>query len=134
MATNTAGTVARQPHTQVISYLRKGFTYADDGTVLTVGVLPAGAVILKPISGVHVKTVFNAGSTNVLDVGTSANDDLFGTDLSLGTATFVPLDEAVGDYVLTADTTITATVDLTGTAATTGEGEIVICFVSDNDG
>lgn len=133
MATGTAGSSARQMSFQAVHYLRKGFTYADDGSVLTVGVIPAGAVILKPISGVHVKTVFNAGTNNYLDIGTSADDDLFGTDLALGAATFVPLDEAVGGYVVAADTTITATVDLTGTAATTGEGEIVICYIPDND-
>lgn len=124
---------ARQFHTQQVHYLRKGFTYADNGSVLTVGTIPAGALILKPASGVHVVTVFNAGTTNVLDIGTTADDDLFGTDLALGTADFVPLDEAIGGYRVSAETTITATPALSGTAATTGDGEIVIAFIPDND-
>ncbi len=122
------GQVARQYSYQLVHYLTKAFTYADDGSVLTVGTVPAGATILKPLSGVQVNTVFNAGSTNVLDIGTAANDDLYATDLALGTATFVPLDEAVG-LTMSADTTIIATVDLTGTAATTGSGVVIIAYV-----
>lgn len=133
MATGTAGTNARNLQIQAVHYLRKGFTYADDGSVLTVGTIPSGALILKPLSGVFVNVAFNAGSTNVLDIGTSANDDLYATDLALGSIAFVPLDEAVS-MVVAADTTITATVDLSGTAATTGQGEIVIAFIPDNDG
>lgn len=134
MATGTAGTTARKYPYQMIHFLRKSIAFGDNGTALVVGVIPAGSLILKPASGVHVTTVFNAGSGNVLDIGTSANDDLFGTDLALGTATFVPLDENVGGYLVTDDTTITATVALSGTAATTGAGEVVIAFIPDTDG
>lgn len=133
MATNTAGTAARQYNMQMVHYLRKGFTFSDDGSTLTVGILPAGAQIIKPMSGVAVNVAFNAGTTNVLDIGTSADGDLLATDLALGTIAFVALDEAV-TMTVAADTTITATVDLTGTAASAGQGEIVICFIPDNDG
>lgn len=125
---------ARQYHTQQVHYLRKSIAYTDNGTALTVGTIPAGSVILKPISGVHVTTAFDAGTNNLLDVGSSANDDLWGTDLALGTANFVPLDEAIGGYLVAADTTITATVALSGTAATAGAAEVVICYIPDNDG
>lgn len=133
MATNTQGTAARQYPQQMVHYLRKGFTYSDNGSVLTVGVLPAGAQIIKPMSGVAVNVAFDAGTTNVLDIGTSANDDLLGTDLALGSIAFVALDEAVSGAIA-ADTTITATPSLTGTAATAGQGEVIICYVVDNDG
>lgn len=134
MATNTAGTVARNYNKQVVHYLRKSIVFGDNGIARTVGVIPAGSLILKPGSGVHVTTVFNAGTTNTLNIGTSADDDLFGTLLALGTANFVPLDENVGGYLVASDTTITATVVLSGTAATTGAGEVVICYIPDNDG
>lgn len=124
---------ARQFHTQQVHYLRRGITFADNGVAVTVGEIPAGALILKPASGVHVVTVFNAGTSNVLDIGTSADDDLFGTDLALGTANFVPLDESIGGYRVAATTTITATVALSGTAATTGDAEVVIAYIPDND-
>lgn len=123
---------AREYHTQQIHYLRKSIAYNDTFPV-TVGKLPAGALIVKPISGVQVNTVFNAATTNVLDIGTDSNDDLYGTDLALGTATFVPLDEAVS-MVVAAETLITATYAQTGTAATAGAGEVVIAYIPDNDG
>lgn len=128
-----AGSDARQFHTQQVHYLRKSITFADDGVEVEVGKLPAGATILKPLSGVNVDVAFDAGSTNVLDIGTDANDDLYGTDLALGSIAFVPLDEAVA-MTVSSETTITATVALTGTAATAGSGEVVICYAADNDG
>lgn len=125
---------ARQYHTQQVHYLRKSITFADNGVAVTVGTIPAGSLVLRPVSGVHVTTAFNAGTGNVLDIGSSANDDLWGTDLALGTATFVPVDEAIGGFLVTADTVVTATVALSGTAATEGAAEVVICYIPDNDG
>lgn len=126
---------ARLLHTQQVHYLRKGITFADDGTTVTVGVIPANSIVLKPLSGVLVTTVFNAGSTNVLDVGpsTDSGTDLWATDLALGALAFVPLDEAV-TFLVSSETIVQAAVDLTGTAATTGAAEIVICYIPDNDG
>lgn len=134
MATGNAATTARQYHQQMIHYLRKGVTFLDDGTTVTVGMIPAGALIVKPISGVAVTQVFNAGTTNVLDIGpsTDAGTDLWATDLALGALAFVPIDEAVSNLV-TVDTVVQAAVDLTGTAATTGAAEIVIAYIPDND-
>jgi hypothetical protein len=133
-------TTARQYHQQMIHYLRKTITYADDGTEVTIGRIPAGSVILKPISGVMVHTAFNAASTNVLDIGANGgssgaldDDDYWATNLALGTTTFVPLDENVTNRVAY-NTIITASVDLTGTAATTGEAEVIIAYIPDNDG
>ena len=139
MATNTAGTVARNFQKQMIHYLRKGFTKADAGSVLTLGVIPAGSQILNTISGVFVREVFAAGTNNRLDIGTSANDDLYGTDIALGTKAFVALDEAatatdVNAWYIASDTTFTATVDVTGTTSATGAAEIVIAYIPDNDG
>lgn len=127
----------RQYHQQMVHYLRKTVTYTDNGTEITVGWVPSGALLIKPMSGVHVSTAFNAGTSNVIDIGADdGNDDPdeWGTDLALGTATFVPLDEAIGTYLCTADTEITATVALAGTAATAGSAEVIICYIPDNDG
>ena len=54
MPTNTAATDARQFHTQQVHYLRKSIAYTDDGTEVTVGKIPSGALILAPASGVHI--------------------------------------------------------------------------------
>ncbi len=131
MPTNTAGTTARQNPTQQVGYLRKTVVFGDNGTAVSLGTIPSGATILKSASGVSVDTVFNAATTNTLNVGTAADDNLYGTLLSLLATTFVPLDEAVS-YKLAADTEITATVVLTGAAATTGSAEVVICYIPDN--
>jgi hypothetical protein len=138
MATGTAATTARQLATQQIHYLRCGISFADNGVAKVVGIIPAGSQMVNLISGVFVREVFNAGTSNVLDIGTSANDDLYGTDIALGTKAFVALDEAatatnVNTWYVTADTTITATVALSGTAATTGLAEVVIAYIPDND-
>lgn len=128
------GSTARELPFQAVHYLRKTVNHTmDGGPAQTVGVIPAGSLILKPLSGVQVTTVFDAGTTNTLNVGTSADDNLYGTLLALGALAFVPLDEAVSTLVA-ADTTITATVVLTGTASTAGEGEVVIAYIPDNDG
>lgn len=130
-------TTARNYNKQLVHYLRKTIAYTDDGNELDVGIIPAGSLILKPASGVHITTAFDAAGGNVLQVGFSAGVDdpnLLGTSLALGTTTFVPLDEAVGGYLVTVDATVSVTVELTGTAASAGSGEVVIAYIPDNDG
>lgn len=126
MPTNTRATDARRHTTQQIHYLRLDFTYEDTGA-LSVGVLPAGALIHKPLSGVDVQVAFNNGTTNTLNIGTRANDDLYGTALSTASIAFVPLDEAVSMKV-TADTEIIATQAVSGTAASAGQGSVIIAY------
>jgi hypothetical protein len=138
MATGTAATTARQLATQQIHYLRCGLSFADNGLAKIVGIIPANSQIVNLTSGVYVREVFNAGTSNVLDIGTSADDDLYATDLALGTKAFVAIDEAatatnVNTWYVTVDTTITATVALSGTAATTGLAEVIIAYIPDND-
>lgn len=122
----------RQYHHQLVHFLRKEITFADAGTTVTVGEIPAGSVILKPISGVNVSTAFNGDTTNTVDIGPDDNSDLFGTDLALGAAGFVPLDEAVSQYVA-GDTTIVADVVSTD-GPTAGTAQIIIAYVPDIDG
>lgn len=126
------GVPARNAGYQNVQYLREDITFADNGVAKVIGRIPANSLILKPISGMQVTTVFNAGTNNYVDIGTTADDDLFGTDLSGAALAFVPLDEAIGGFLVAADTTITATVGLTGTAATTGAATVVIAFLPPN--
>lgn len=132
MTTGIAGTAARQFHTQQVHYLRANISYADGASkVYTLGTIPAGSLIIKPMSGVHVTTAYNSGTNNLINIGTSADDDLFGTVMSLTTANFVPLDESIGGFRVSTDTVITASHALTGTAATAGAGVVVICYIPD---
>ncbi|CAK7257709.1 MULTISPECIES: hypothetical protein [unclassified Shinella] len=133
MPTNTRGSTARDDSKQLIHYLRKGLAYNSGAGPHLVGTIPAGALILKPSSGVHVVTAANAGTNKQADVGTLATADLFGTDLSLAATNFVPLDEAVGGYRVAADTEIYVTLDITGSGSTAGDFEFVIAFIPDND-
>jgi len=117
---------ARVYHTQQVHYIDATLTF--DSGVVTIGTIPSGAHIIKPISGAAVNVAFNAGTNNLIDIGTTANDDLFATDLAGGTIAFVPFDEAVTQLVA-ADTTFTATYAQTGTAASAGSARIVICYI-----
>lgn len=125
-------TTGRQFHTQQVHYLRKAITYSDTYPV-TVGKLPPRAVVLR--GGVAVTTAFNAGTTNVLDIGTSGDDDGFATDLALGTIGVITADEMAtsNDFYSTSSQTITCTYAQTGAAATAGAGIVWIEFLVDND-
>ncbi|MBK9073352.1 MAG: hypothetical protein IPL79_20495 [Myxococcales bacterium] len=104
MATGTAGSKGQMYHTNQVHYFARTFSYTDDGSVLTLGTMPPGACVLE--AGVHVHTAFNSGSTNVLDIGTSADDDGFATDLALGTIGRIVADEMAttnDGYSATAD-------------------------------
>jgi hypothetical protein len=134
MATNTAGTVARDLGIQAVHYLRKNFTYLDlVGTATTehiVGVIPAGAVIID----FHVVTTasFDDTDRDDLDVGFSAGAAELGSAMDINTAVWDRGDLAVGDLgPLSSDTTVYFA-PTTATAAedgTTGAGVIVVVYV-----
>jgi len=130
MATGTAGTTARVLPYQVVHYLRKDITYANDGQTLVIGTIPGGACIIKAASGVNVSTAFNGGSTNTLDIGysTDSGTDNLATLLALGTANFIPLDEVVGLNYVATDTIISCKVVSTA-AASAGVGQIIIAYI-----
>lgn len=74
MPTNTAGTVARENATQQVHYLRKRILGAGGSATYSLGVIPAGANILR-ISTL-VRTVFNAGT---IGMGTIASPAVYVT-------------------------------------------------------
>ena len=119
---------ARQYHTQQVHYFRRAITFSETGT-LTIGVIPAGAVVIN--AGVVVTTAFNAGTTNTLDIGTSADTDGFATALALGTVGRIVADEMAtsNDLYSTSDVTLQCVVTLSGTAATTGAGFVYVEYV-----
>lgn len=123
----TNPSTARVYHTNQTHYFRKRIIFSD--TVVTLGVIPAGAIVIN--AGVVVTTAFNAGTTNVLDIGTSGDDDGFATDLALGTIGRIAADELAtsNDLYSTSDVTLTATYAQTGTAATAGEGFVFVEYI-----
>lgn len=128
MATGTAGSAARDYQMQVIHYIRKDITYADHGSTLTIGTIPAGAQIIKAISGVYVNVAFNAVGADTLDIGPSTDigTDLWATALDCSLIGFVPLDEAV-TLVVSSDTIVQC--DLTSSGSTAGTGVVVIAYI-----
>lgn len=128
------GSKGRELDFQAVHYLRKAFTFsAGDAGVVTIGTLPAGALVVG--GGVYVGTAFNAGTANTADIGTAADPDGFATALSLTAAGYKVLDDLAtsNDLLTTADTDVIATLALTGTAASAGSGIAVIEFVVNND-
>lgn len=127
---------ARQFHQQEVHYLRRTVTYADtSGTQYEMGAIPAGAVVIG--TTVCVTTVFNAGTTNVLIVGTAGDDDALvaaaGVDETAVGVTRVAPATLGGMLSSSAATTIYSKFTQSGTAATTGVAEVVVEYIPDND-
>jgi hypothetical protein len=132
MATDTAGDQGQHYHTNQVHYLAKTITYLDDGKTVTVGTIPAGAIILPGLCGVAVNTIFNGGSTNTVDVGISGTLEKYSSDLALGTLGWIEQDvvtESSGTALrLTAAETILATVVSTANAST-GSAVVVMAYL-----
>ena len=117
---------ARELYGQQITFIKtRLITYADDGTAVHCDAkIPAGSLILKPISGFQVNVAFDGSA--VVDAGPTSNDDLWATDLATGTIAFVPFDEAVTMYV-SEDTDVIFT--MSGGTVAAGEGYGVVAYI-----
>lgn len=117
--------------TKVVNFNTLGIGTTD--TVI-IGALPSGAQIVTCI--VRVTAAFNAATTNVLTVGTSAGSDadiVGASDVNEGATGTTVIDTGT-QLSFTADTTIYAKYTQTGTAATTGSAIITITFVATSNG
>ena len=132
MATGTAGSTALFNHTQQVSFLRKGISHGGvSAQTVTIGTIPAGSLILLPLSGVLVTTIFD-GTTPVLDIGITGTLEKYGSDLALTAKAFVPIDVPTADMYVTADKTLIGTFAVTGTP-TAGAAIVIIAFVPNVD-
>lgn len=127
------GSTARQTHMQDVHFLRATVSLADmaAGTV-KIGTLPAGARVLDTDG--FIETAFNAGTTNVLDVGFAGQIGAF-----LPSATFLAgatgLKTAKPSAllgVIAVDTDVNITYSQTGTAATTGLATVIVQYSPNN--
>lgn len=117
---NLTGEMVLKAVTGVINY-----NVATPFTV-SLGTVPNGAIIAKTV--VEVITVFNAATTNVLIVGTDADDDAYVTaadvaEGSTGTTT------VARSATLGANTEIKAKYTQTGAAATTGSARVTVYYL-----
>lgn len=132
---------ARQLTEQAVNTYRITVNFNDQniGSAQQFGSLPAGAYITQ--IDAHVTTAFNAGTTNVVTLGTtkaSANEivasGISGAPLAAGV---IHLTSAAGLGM--AVTNVATSIPLfvkyaqTGTAATTGQIVIVISYIPNND-
>lgn len=127
--------IGRQTHHNLVHYLRGSISFDSTGasTGVLIGTLPAGAHVLQ--TSVNVKTAFDAGSTNVLVVGTNSSsyNDLMGTaTVTEGTPGYYASAPVAAITKPTADLPVYAKYTQTGTAATAGAAEIVVTYVPDN--
>ncbi len=139
MTTNTPGTPAREIHgLQVEHTIRFTASWNDPG--IASGVLkqwvPAGAIITG--TDVFVQTPFNAGTTNVVTVGTDPGtftNIVAAGDVNEGatglTQNVKPTGSALGP--LGSDAQVGVMFVQSGTAATQGRAHIVIRYVPNND-
>jgi hypothetical protein len=127
---------ARNDGSQNLHFLGKDIVFNTVGIGTTdtvkVGRIPAGSR-LGPAQ-VHVVTVFNAATTNVLIVGTSSGSD---ADIVAAgdvdeTAVGATIVERGCSLTFTADTDIYVKYTQTGTAATTGAASILIPYFPPN--
>lgn len=135
MATNTApvSPPARQDPRQVSNTLKKRIAFNTAGIAAGVpfdNSLPMGAVI----TGVFVEiiTAFNAGSTNVLTVGTNSttyNNLVAAADVDETAVATTQVLRGIGGSILrSAGLTPYITFAETGGAATTGDAEVTITY------
>lgn len=135
MATNTAGSTAREYPQQMVHYMRRTVNH-DTPSIRTagavkLGTLPAGAQILQCL---RISKVAFDGTGPTLSVGTNAssynNIDNGGTE-----ATTAAVISTVAAFLsFTQDTDVYILLDeSTTTPSTAGQAVIVLSYVPDND-
>lgn len=132
MPTNTAGTSARRDPRNVANTMVAIVNFNDTGvgSGIKFGTLPIGARIVDVI--VEVITAFNAGTTNVLTVGTNStsfNNIVAAADVNEAAIGATRVDRGIGGSIArAADIDVYAMYTQTGTVATTGKAEVTIVF------
>lgn len=130
-------TTPRELVTQQINYVRKRITYADYGTTVTVGYLPAGAMVVG--GGVQIVTAFNSSGTDLLDVGfigATTDADAYATNLTLAAVGYLELDElgATTNIQQSEAFTVTCAPKQSVADATAGIADVVVYYIPNNDG
>lgn len=122
----------RHPEDVGVGHVRRTVAWDDAGLAagLPVGALEAGAIPLR--AGVMVETAFNAGTTNVLVLGSAADDDGLVTSAN-AVANAAGLKAGTGALLgtpLAANTVFYARFSQTGSAATAGKATFWVEFLN----
>lgn len=104
-------------------------TFGNDTQTLTLGVLPAPALVLLPY--LIVKTAFNSSGTDNIRIGTDTDDDAFGTNYDVSAAFTTPANftAGVGLGYYASGTKVQAKYLKSGTAPSTGEALVVLPYL-----
>jgi len=129
MTTDTAALTPAAPYyaQRVVHEVGDWVTYTSPGTGVAkrIGTLPAGAMVVG--GGAYVTTAFTDTGTDLIDIGTTADDDAFATDLDVSSVGFKEVDElaTTNDYT-TSEVGVTAT--YAGQNSNAGAG-VAYCFL-----
>lgn len=129
---------ARVGNTMSPMYFRKTINFNDANVAAPTdpfGRLPINASIVDV--QVEIVTVFNAVTTNVLTVGTtaaSANEIVAAADVNEGATGVTKVTRGLGvSLTAAAEVNLYAKYTQSGTAATTGKAIVTILYIPDND-
>ncbi len=117
MPTNTQGTVARNHGVQLVHYISKDFGFADLLGETIVGVIPAGARILR--CTLAVTEAFDDTNGDDIDIGFSDGAAELGSAMDANSTAVDAGDVAAGDIV---DTAVDRTVYVAATTTPSGDG------------
>lgn len=123
--------------TQQVNYIRKRIYYTDRGTTVTVGYLPAGAVVIG--GGVQIVQAFNGTGTDLLDagfIGATTDANAYASALSLAAIGNIPFDElaAISNIEQPDNFTVTCAYTDANSDATEGIADVWVTFIPNNDG
>ena len=110
--------------------------FEANATTTDIATLPANSQIFQIT--VDVTTVFNAASTNTLDLGDGSTADQYADALALGSLARVLATSDVSQIgnlidIGTSDVTVTATYNQTGTVATTGAATVTVLYLQNRN-
>ena len=110
--------------------------FEANGTTTDIATLPANSQIFQIT--VDVTTVFNAASTNTLDLGDGSTADQYADALALGSLARVLATSDVSQIgnlidIGTSDITVTATYNQTGTEAAAGACTVTVLYLQNRN-
>lgn len=131
-----SGPSARNTGLQLVHTLRKRITYLNNGATITVGKLPAGAIVVG--GGAYVVTGFNDSGTDTLIVGfigSTTDDNAYATLLDLSAVGYIVLDElaTTTNIQQTVDATVTCVYAGQNSNATAGVADVIVNYICNND-
>ena len=125
----------QQFHTNQTHYLREQLVVGSITSAVPVnlGYLPSGAVVIGASAVVSV--AFDSATSDVIDIGTSADADGFASAVDISSVGLKAADDLAtsDDLVTTADTLITATWTGAGAAPSAGTVDVIVEYVVDNE-